>query len=153
MGNYYFAAIRGRINPARVEATPAAANNSMFNGMLGIMTLAPGHWEISCQGQRLFNIGVEKGKVFSKNAHFMVGQWVQYRVLEYIGRELKAKMGDEGVEDRWDPEPDKYPTFDSYCRMRNPVMCADYPEIFARIKRDALEWLPQGLPNCGKEAR
>ena len=101
-------------------------------------------WEVRV-GNGVLHIHSTGRRLESKHPRGFGMGWVMCVVHEYLARELNATLGDEGVAERWEPEPDKYNTPEKYAEigvehisdphMRNSMYNSKLREI-----NDLLNW-------------
>lgn len=147
MGNYYFTTKKAYHNLRLDELLPKMVE-SLFKG--GLKVVGEGsEFEIHAQDaapddRPLFYVGWLRGRqVGGKHGRGPWAQWAQTLLMETLALHLDGKMGDEGVTERWAPNPYKYPT---YLKWFDTVIYPDFPEgsdadYVVRSYHRAPEWV------------
>lgn len=150
--NHAFVTIKGSLSAAKIDAALREINARRFKGIFLVTRESDVWWEIRhpVDGNWRFSLTVAidtRRKLHTRKAHGYFGSWMQNVFQEELAQALNGRCSDEGIPDRWDPDPQKYPTFRAYWAALHEGM-SDTPEsaaLFERVfQREVADW-PEDL--------
>lgn len=147
--NHAFATSKGTLTPDKVAAVLHEVNIRRFNGFFTI--IQQGHsWIIrhpdESKWQYLCSVWLEtKRKVGFRRSLGDFAFWMQWVFQEEIAFTYKGRCSDEGVSEKWNPEPGKFPTFKAFWyEVRGPWK--DETEIEVALRDHLWEKTKEHLP-------
>lgn len=150
MANHAYITTHHRLTKDRVFQDLQEINQRRFKGLLEVKDSdwsKKGSWFI-CHPQtptRGFNIWLTSQR---KLEYRHGSNWVFYTEVifsEELGAKYDGRMSDDGCPERWQPRPDKYPSYQAYLEHQY----RDCPqEIRERLMPLDLSYVPQDLRDC-----
>lgn len=144
MGNYYFFVTKKYPYNLGLEALIPKLAADLFQGNLRVEGTGVNfdiYQTVGDQKWPLYRIDWLHGRrTGGKHGGLGWVGWTQTILMESIALAVGGHMGDEGVIERWKPNPEKYPTYRSWFEETNEEMLGHAPEVMERDYNKAPEW-------------
>jgi hypothetical protein len=149
MSNIAFLTTRRHVKSYDIVAMLVDINYRRFGGKLAIQAhlTTPPYWSVytpnDMDGFDIYNPSPRKLSI----KHPMM-PWMDYVALVFrheLGRLTGAILSDEGVEETWLPDPDKYPTFQAWLELRHSRLYQNNPDSYLQLMQIEWKHVPSGM--------
>lgn len=156
MANHGFITTKKNLSEKKVLADLQEINQRRFKGLLKIESGGysnKGSWFISYPSAEKtgfygFNIWLtSQRKIEHRHVHNW-GFYVELVFAEELGAKYNGTMSDEGFNDKWKPNPGKYPTYRAWLDIRHEHALKYYPAYAERFIKLDLKYVPKELKDC-----
>lgn len=155
MANHGFVSSKKNLSKEQVLADLQEINQRRFQGLLNIEDSEwgeNGSWFISylSPGEMYpngFNIWITSPR---KLEHRHTHGWAYYLEIAFsseLGAKYGGKISDECCEEKWDPDPEKYPTFKAWIERRYGHMKDKHPDSYNELVSMEIETCPVPFRN------
>jgi hypothetical protein len=156
--NHSFITVKGSVSRGRVDTVLHEINARRFNRAFVVSRTGDRYWEIThATAGWPYKLSVwvhNNRRVEMRKAPGDFGSWMQAVFQEELALAINGRCGDEGISERWDPEPNKFPTFRSYWDVLHEgydMLPAEALFINGLFKTHVAAW-PQDLQALAGEA-
>jgi hypothetical protein len=116
--NHSFITVKGSVSRGKVDLVLHEINARRFNGVFVVSRSGDSWWDVihaTAGWPYRLDVWVENNRrVEMRKALGDFGSWMQAVFQEELALVINGRCGDQGISERWDPEPGKFPTFRSY---------------------------------------
>lgn len=149
MGNIAYVTTKKHVKSYDVFSLLEKINEKRFGGKMVITQGAKFAWDISHPDiiDSLWFHRDSAKKIACKHPH---DPWMRYVFIVYqeeLGLLTEGIMSDEGVSERWSPNPNKYPNYKSWISLLYSRTEKMFPAHFENIVREELACAPKGMEN------
>jgi hypothetical protein len=159
MANHGWITARKNLKPQEVLKDLQEINERRFKGLLTITEteLGEGGWSIDFNqegrvGLNGFDIWICSPR---KLEHRHANGWAFYLEVVFtneLGAKYDATLSDEGIDDKWKPNPKKYPTYRAWLDVLHSTLkkkkSIKYKQFYKEIIDIEMKWAPEELRYC-----
>jgi hypothetical protein len=149
MGNIAYITTRKHVKSYDMMSLLQDINQRRFDGKMTIRDHCEG-WEISYQHwenawETIWIHPESTRKVGAKHPHSVWMPYVFVVFLEELGALTNGVMSDEGVSERWKPNPKKYSSWDVWMKILHARSLQTNPEAAEQFIKLETSYVPNGM--------
>lgn len=156
MANHGFVSSKKHFKKEQVLLDLQEINERRFKGLLKIEDGAYGNkgaWFVSYQDKGWnypvgFHIWIRSARMLEHRHTRSWGYYIELVFAEEMGAKYNGIMSDEGISEKWKPEPGKYSSYSTWLDILYEHAKTDVPDLYKRVFKSELNLAPEILRDC-----